>query len=106
MSQTINIVALRSSAETITALAELLIDTVASGGSVSFMHPLAPDVAAAFWTKSLARADAGERVVLGAMEDGELICTGTPLLDCPPDQAHRCQIAYMIARLSQSGRVV
>jgi hypothetical protein len=54
----------------ISALADTLVETVASGGSVSFMHPLAPDVAAAFWTTSLAAAEAGGRVVLGAMEDG------------------------------------
>ena len=46
----LDVVALRSSPEVIAALAEILIETVAAGGSVSFMHPLAPDVAAAFWT--------------------------------------------------------
>ena len=106
MNQTINIVALRSCAETIAALAELLIETVASGGSVSFMHPLAPDIAAAFWSKCLAAADAGERVVLGAMEDGELIGTVTLLLDCPPNQPHRGEIAKMMTRLSRRGRGV
>lgn len=31
------------------ALGELLVETVASGGSVSFMHPLPLDDACAFW---------------------------------------------------------
>jgi hypothetical protein len=61
----VDIVALRSTPEVISALAETLMETVASGGSVSFMHPLATDVAAAFWTTSLAAAEAGGRVVLG-----------------------------------------
>ena len=30
-------------------LADLLVEVVAAGGSVSFMHPLAPEVARAFW---------------------------------------------------------
>jgi ribosomal protein S18 acetylase RimI-like enzyme len=101
---TIEIVELQSSPELITALADLLVETVASGGSVSFMHPLAPEVAAAFWTRSLAAADAGERVVLGAMEDGQLVGTVTLHLDCPPNQPHRGEIAKMMTRVSRRGR--
>ena len=36
---------MRSSPESVAALAEILIEAVAHGASVSFMHPLAPDVA-------------------------------------------------------------
>ncbi len=37
-------------------LADLLVETVAAGGSVSFMHPLAEEEARAFWeTGSSAR---------------------------------------------------
>jgi GNAT superfamily N-acetyltransferase len=90
----------------IAALSDILVETVANGGSVSFMHPLAPDVAAAFWTKSLAAAEAGGRVVLGAMEDGELVGTVTLLLDCPPNQPHRGEIAKMMTRVSRRGRGV
>ncbi len=50
----------------VTALADLLVETVAHGGSVSFMHPLAADVAHEFWNGSLAAADHGDRIVLGA----------------------------------------
>jgi hypothetical protein len=55
----LEIAALRATADTVAALSALLIETVASGGSVSFMHPLAPEEATAFWTKwleKLARA--------------------------------------------------
>lgn len=45
------------------ALSELLIETVASGGSVSFMHPLSPDDADTFWQDSLGAAARGERIV-------------------------------------------
>ncbi|HEY2596351.1 MAG TPA: GNAT family N-acetyltransferase [Chloroflexota bacterium] len=99
-----NIVPLTRTPETVTALADLLRETVAAGGSVSFMHPLAHDTAAAFWTKSLTAADAGERVVLGALEDGQLIATVTLLLDCPPNQPHRGEIAKMMTRVSRRGR--
>jgi hypothetical protein len=100
------IVPLRSSPETIAALAETLIETVAHGGSVSFMHPLAPEMATAFWTNSLAAADAGGRVVLGAYVDDALIGTVTLLLDAPPNQPHRGEIAKMMVRPAHRGRGV
>jgi ribosomal protein S18 acetylase RimI-like enzyme len=106
MDRTLDIVALRPTPKVIAALAEILMETVASGGSVSFMHPLAPDVASAFWTKSLAAAEAGGRVVLGAMEAGELVGTVTLHLDCPPNQPHRGEIAKLMTRLSRRGRGV
>ena len=100
----LDIVALQPNPEVISALAEILVEAVTSGASVSFMHPLAPDVAAAFWTISLAAASAGERVVLGAMEDGALVGTVTLHLDCTPNQPHRGEIAKLITRLDWRGR--
>ena len=79
---------------------------VANGGSVSFMHPLAPEVADAFWEGSLAAAARGERIVLGAFDGERLVGTVTLLLDCPPNQPHRAEIAKLMTRLSHRGRGV
>lgn len=87
-------------------LGEMLVEVVANGGSVSFMHPLAPDAACAFWRASLAAAACGERVVLGAWDGDMLAGTVTLLLDCPPNQPHRADIAKMMTRMSQRGRGV
>src|SRR6266508_4431855 len=106
MNITREIVALRSEPKAITALADLLIETVAAGGSVSFMHPLSRADAETFWTRSLDAADAGGRVILGALEDGELVSTVTLLLDCPPNQPHRGEIAKMMTRVNRRGRGV
>jgi ribosomal protein S18 acetylase RimI-like enzyme len=100
----VQIVPLRHTPETVRQLVELLVETVANGGSVSFMHPLAPAVAAAFWTRALMAAEAGERVVLGAVEDDQLVSTVTLLLDCPPNQPHRGEIAKMMTRVNCRGR--
>lgn len=78
------------------ALAGLLIETVAGGGSVGFMHPLAPDAAQKFWESALADAEAGGRVVLGAWVDGVLAGTVSLLLALPPNQPHRAEIAKMM----------
>jgi ribosomal protein S18 acetylase RimI-like enzyme len=87
-----------------TALSELLVETVASGGSVSFMHPLVPDVADAFWRDSLASAARGERIVFGAHDGDDLVATVTLVLGLPPNQPHRAEIAKMMTRLSHRHR--
>ena len=88
------------------ALREILVEVVAHGGSVSFMHPLAPEVAGAFWEGSLAAAARGERIVLGAFDEERLIGTATLLLDCPPNQPHRAEITKLMTRVSDRGRGV
>ena len=85
-------------------LSEILIEVVANGGSVSFMHPLAVETANAFWEASLAAADRGERIVLGAWDGDVLAGTVTLLLDLPPNQPHRAEIAKMMTRVSYRGR--
>ena len=95
-----------SQPQTIAALADIIIETVAHGGSVSFMHPLSVHDATEFWQASLAAADRGERIVLGAYDAGELIGTVTLILDCPPNQPHRAEIAKMMTRVSRRGQGV
>jgi ribosomal protein S18 acetylase RimI-like enzyme len=95
---------LGSTPDTIAALGEILVEVVAEGGSVSFMHPLAPEAAAAFWIQSLAAADAGERVVLGAELGGELAATVTLDLATPPNQPHRADIAKLMTRVRRRGQ--
>jgi hypothetical protein len=102
----IEIKALRTSADIRTMLSEMLIETVANGGSVSFMHPLSQAAADAFWDNSLAAAERGERIVFGAFDGEKLIGTVTLLLDLPPNQPHRAEIAKMMTRLSHRNRGV
>jgi ribosomal protein S18 acetylase RimI-like enzyme len=89
--------------EVVAMLADLLVETVAAGGSVSFMHPLPAQEARAFWEQSLASADRGERIVLGAWTGGRIVGTVTLLLDLPPNQPHRAEIAKMMTLPSFRG---
>jgi GNAT superfamily N-acetyltransferase len=102
----VQIVPLSSSPETVSQLAEIIIEAVAGGASLHFMHPLAREDAEAFWAKSLKAADAGERIVLGAMLEGRIIGTTTLHLDTPPNQPHRAEVAKMITREAFRGRGV
>jgi len=85
-------------------LSDILAEVVEAGGSVSFMHPLAPAAALAFWEASLKAAARGERVVLGAWDGQLLVATVSLLLDCPPNQPHRAEIAKLMTRTSHRGR--
>jgi ribosomal protein S18 acetylase RimI-like enzyme len=82
------------------------VETVASGGSVSFMHPLSIEAADTFWRDSLASAARGERIVLGAFDGESLIATVTLLLNLPPNQPHRAEIAKMMTRVAHRHRGV
>jgi ribosomal protein S18 acetylase RimI-like enzyme len=85
-------------------LCDMLIEVVAAGGSVSFMHPLSPTAAQSFWRGALAQAARGERVLLGAWDGALLIGTVTLLLDCPPNQPHRAEIAKLMTHPAHRGR--
>ncbi|HTV67428.1 MAG TPA: GNAT family N-acetyltransferase [Rhizobiaceae bacterium] len=102
--QQIEIRPLEASGDTVGQLAQIIVEVVAGGGSVSFMHPLAFDKACRFWETSLAAAARGERVVLGAWDGAILAGTVTLLLDFPVNQPHRAEIAKMMTRIGHRGR--
>jgi ribosomal protein S18 acetylase RimI-like enzyme len=106
MSLKFEIEILRHQTDVVEELADLIIEVVANGGSVSFMHPLSKKTAMAFWESWLVSADRGERVVLGARENGKLISTVTLLLNCPENQPHRAEIAKLMTKISRRGQGV
>lgn len=89
---------------TIAALAALIVETVAHGGSVSFMHPFPMEDARAFWRSALRAAEQGHRIVLGAFLDGTPAGTLTLLLECPPNQPHRAELAKMMTAVAHRGK--
>jgi ribosomal protein S18 acetylase RimI-like enzyme len=106
MNSATRIAVLTLNPQVIAALADILVEVVANGGSVSFMHPVAAEVAAEFWKDSLSRAESGGRVVLGAWQGDDLIGTVTLDLAMPPNQPHRAEIAKLMTRVSHRGRGV
>ena len=93
-----------ASPDTRASLGEMMIEAVAHGGSVSFMHPLALQTAETFWREALAAADRGERIVLGAFDGDQLVGTVTLVLDLAPNQPHRAEIVKMMTRVSHRHR--
>lgn len=100
----IEITALRASPQTLAMLSDILIEVVAEGGSVSFMHPLSREAAGTYWREALEAAGRDGRIVLGAWDGDVLVATVTLLLDLPPNQPHRAEIAKLMTRPSHRGR--
>jgi GNAT superfamily N-acetyltransferase len=77
-------------------LADVLIDCVEGGASVSFMHPLSRERAQAFWRRVAQGVAAGERALLVA-EDAQGVCGTVQLvLDLPENQPHRADLTKML----------
>lgn len=77
-------------------LANVLIDCVEGGASVSFMLPITREKAGAFWGRVADDVVAGRRVLLVA-EDALGICGTVQLvLDLPDNQPHRADLVKML----------
>jgi GNAT superfamily N-acetyltransferase len=77
-------------------LSEILIDCVAGGAGVTFMHPLSPASAEAFWRTTAEGAAAGTRALLVAEDDDGVVGTVQLILDLPENQPHRADLAKML----------
>lgn len=77
----------------VAALAEVLVDAVQSGASVSFMADFSRSDAEAHFERWISDP---ARVVLVAVEDGRIEGTAQLLLGTPPNQPHRAELAKML----------
>jgi GNAT superfamily N-acetyltransferase len=78
------------------ALAEVLVDCVAGGASVSFMEPFSRERALTYW-RGVASDVASDSRALIVAEDGDGICgTVQLMLSQPENQPHRADVAKML----------
>lgn len=80
------------------ALADILIDCVERGASVSFMSPLTRERAEAFWASVADSVARGERILLVAEAEGEIVGTVQVVFAGPENQPHRADVAKMLVR--------
>ncbi len=78
------------------ALADVLVDCVEGGASVSFMQPMTREKSLAFWRKVADGAARGERVLLVAEDAQGIAGTVQVILDQPENQPHRADVAKML----------
>jgi GNAT superfamily N-acetyltransferase len=96
MSATIRTLDGAQAAAAVPALAEVLIDCVHGGASVSFMAPLPADKALAFWRSVADGVARGHRLLLVAEDAAGIVGTVQVVLDQPDNQPHRADIAKML----------
>lgn len=94
---TISCVDAGRAAACVEALADVLIDCVEGGASVSFMLPLSREKALDFWRNVAAGVARRERVLLVAEDgDGQIVGTAQMIISLPDNQPHRADVAKML----------
>ena len=78
------------------ALADVLVDCVEGGASVSFMWPLPRERALAFWRGVAEGVARGERVLLIAEDAEGIVGTVQLVTGLPENQPHRADVAKML----------
>ena len=78
-------------------LSEILIDAVAHGAGVSFMHPLSNEDAKDYWRSQLSAVAAGQTFIFACADRSNTI-TGTVMLQksWAPNQPHRADVAKLL----------
>ena len=80
----------------IEALAEVLIDCVEGGASISFMSPLTRERALDFWRRIGDDTAVGKRVLLIAQDEDGICGTVQLVFDLPENQPHRADLVKML----------
>lgn len=84
-------------ASAVPVLAEVLIDCVEGGASVSFMQPMTVEKATRFWRMVAGDVAHGDRALLVAEDhDGRILGTVQLVLAVPENQPHRADVAKML----------
>ena len=78
------------------ALADVLVDCVVGGASVSFMHPFSRDRALDFWQRIAQDVRLGKRALIVAEDDAGICGTAQLILDLPENQPHRAELVKML----------
>jgi GNAT superfamily N-acetyltransferase len=86
------------------ALAEVLLDCVQGGASVSFMASFSRADAESFFEGVLQSVQKAERILLAAFVDAQLVGTVQIVLTTPPNQPHRADIAKLLVLRSARGQ--
>jgi GNAT superfamily N-acetyltransferase len=87
-------------------LADVLVDCVEGGASVSFMSPFSHQQALTIFRKVAGSVASGDTVLLAARLGGRIVGTVQLGLDTPPNQPHRADIKKLLVHRSARGHGV
>lgn len=87
------------------SLERLLIDCVAGGASIGFLHPLPVAEAEAYWRRILGELTEGRRLLWVARgEDGGIVGSVQLALESRPNGRHRAEVQKLMVLQSGRGR--
>jgi GNAT superfamily N-acetyltransferase len=84
-------------------LADVLVDCVEGGASVSFMSPFSRAEGEEFFLKVVEAVERGERILLAAFMGDQVVGTVQVLTALPPNQPHRAELAKLLVARSARG---
>jgi GNAT superfamily N-acetyltransferase len=84
-------------------LAEVLLDCVEGGASVSFMLPMAREKALRFWQNVADGITRGERTLIVAEDGDGIVGTVQLITDMPENQPHRADVAKLLVHRRARG---
>ena len=87
-------------------LADVLLDCIAGGASVSFMASMSRAEAVAFFEQVADGVLRGDRILLAAFVNTIVVGTVQVLTRMPPNQPHRADISKLLVRRSARGQGV
>jgi len=93
----VEVMSVDDAAKAVPRLATILVDAVASGAGVSFLHPLLQTDAEQFWLNQLPNVKTGKTFILVCRDSLRQIM-GLVLLDraWAPNQTHRAEVAKLL----------
>lgn len=87
-------------------LAAVLVDCVAGGASVSFMHPFDTAAAAGYFRKVADEISRDETILLAARHHGRIVGSVQLAIAMPPNQPHRAEVKKLLVhRTARRGGV-
>ncbi len=84
------------SLEELAGLADVLVDCVASGASVSFMWPFTVEQAGAYWTTVAHEVESGRRELLVAEDSAGVVGTVQLIPAVAENQPHRADVSKLL----------
>ncbi|WP_116813499.1 GNAT family N-acetyltransferase [Steroidobacter cummioxidans] len=85
-------------------LAEILVDCVDNGASVSFMAPMSRQKAEAFWSGVAQQVRDGRCELLALTAEGRWVGTTILVTGLPENQPHRAEVSKVLVHSSMRGR--
>ncbi len=85
-------------------LVRLLVDAVESGASIGFLPPLAEEEAHVYWSQVVAEVAAGRRVLLAAVEEGQIVGSAQLELATKPNALHRAEVQKLMVHTRARNR--